>query len=72
MAGLPPRSDSFVASVAASIATGWSEPVSGRELHTLEFIAFCGALFHRPGSADGSVAVQDLCESDHSQRRLRD
>jgi len=26
-------SDSFVASAAASIATGWSEPVPGRELH---------------------------------------
>jgi hypothetical protein len=25
-------SDSFVASTAASIATGWSEPVPGREL----------------------------------------
>ena len=28
-------SDSFVASAAASIATGWSEPVPGRELHPL-------------------------------------
>ena len=27
-------SDSFVASAAASIATGWSEPVPGREFHT--------------------------------------
>jgi len=28
-------SDSFVASTAASIATGWSEPVPGRESHPL-------------------------------------
>jgi hypothetical protein len=28
-------SDSFVASAAASIATGWSEPVPGREFHPL-------------------------------------
>jgi hypothetical protein len=28
-------SDSFVASAAVSIATGWSEPVPGRELHPL-------------------------------------
>jgi hypothetical protein len=29
-------SDSFVASAAVSIATGWSEPVPGRELHPLK------------------------------------
>jgi hypothetical protein len=33
-------SDSFVASAAVSIATGWSEPVSGRELHPLKSSAF--------------------------------
>ncbi len=38
-------SDSFVASAAASIATGWSEPVPGRELHPLKSSAFHGALF---------------------------
>jgi len=37
-------SDSFVASAAASIATGWSEPVPGRELHPLKSSAFHGAL----------------------------
>src|SRR5580692_3628295 len=37
-------SDSFVASAAASIATGWSEPVPGRELHPLQSSAFHGAL----------------------------
>jgi hypothetical protein len=33
-------SDSFVASAAASIATGWNEPVPGRELHPLKSSAF--------------------------------
>src|SRR5262249_4792756 len=33
-------SDSFVASAAVSIATGWSEPVPGRELHPLKSSAF--------------------------------
>jgi len=33
-------SDSFVASAAASIATGWSEPVPGREFHLLKSSAF--------------------------------
>src|SRR6516164_951673 len=33
-------SDSFVASAAASIATGWNEPVPGREFHPLESSAF--------------------------------
>jgi hypothetical protein len=32
--------DSFVASATASIATGWSEPVPGRELHPLKSSAF--------------------------------
>jgi hypothetical protein len=40
-------SDSSVASAAASIATGWSEPVPGRELHLLESSAFHGALFRQ-------------------------
>jgi hypothetical protein len=40
-------SDSFVASAAASIATGWSEPVPGRELHPLESSAFHGALYQQ-------------------------
>jgi hypothetical protein len=31
---------SFVAFTTASIATGWSEPVPGRELHSLESSAF--------------------------------
>ena len=33
-------SDSFVASAAVSIATGWSEPAPGRELHPLKSSAF--------------------------------
>ena len=40
-------SDSFVAFAAASIATGWSEPVPGRELHPLKSSAFHGALFQQ-------------------------
>src|SRR5262249_25698834 len=40
-------SDSFVASAAASIATGWNEPVPGRELHPLKSSAFHGALLHQ-------------------------
>jgi hypothetical protein len=34
----------FVASAVASIATGWSEPVPGRDLHPLWTSAFHGAL----------------------------
>src|SRR5690348_1330695 len=41
-------SDSFVASAAVPIATGWSEPVPGRELHPLKSSAFHGALFRQP------------------------
>ena len=33
-------SDSFVAYAAASIATGWSEPVPGRDFHPLKSSAF--------------------------------
>ena len=40
-------SDNFVASAAASIATGWSEPVPGRELHPLKSSAFHGALLRQ-------------------------
>ena len=40
-------SDSFVASAAASIASGWSEPVPGRELHPLKSSAFHGALLRQ-------------------------
>ena len=40
-------SDSFVASAAASIATGWSEPVPGREFHPLKSSAFHGALLRQ-------------------------
>ena len=41
-------SDSLVASAAVSIATGWNEPVPGRELHPLKSSAFHGALFRQP------------------------
>src|SRR5262245_4598541 len=38
-------SDSFVASTIVSIATGWSEPVPGRELHPLKSSAFSRRTF---------------------------
>jgi hypothetical protein len=38
-------SDSFVASAAVSIATGWSEPVPGREFHLLKSSAFSRRTF---------------------------
>jgi hypothetical protein len=40
-------SDSFVTSALASIATGWSEPVPGREFHPLKSSAFHGALLRQ-------------------------
>src|SRR5262249_51844814 len=40
-------SGSFVASAIVSIATGWSEPVPGRELHPLKSSASHGALFRQ-------------------------
>jgi hypothetical protein len=40
-------SDGLVASAAVSIATGWSEPVPGREFHPLKSSAFHGALFRQ-------------------------
>jgi hypothetical protein len=43
-------SDSFVASAAASISTGWSEPVPGRELRPLKSSAFHGALLRQLSS----------------------
>jgi len=49
-------SDSFVASAAASIATGWNEPVPGREFHPLKSSAFHGALLQQLAEkhSDGS------------------
>jgi hypothetical protein len=49
-------SDSFVASAAASIATGWSEPDPGQELHPLKSSAFHGALLHQPSAKTGSFS----------------
>src|SRR5260370_3815386 len=47
LAALEESSDSFVASAAASLGTGWSEPVPGRDLHPLKSSAFHGALFRQ-------------------------
>jgi hypothetical protein len=59
-------SDSFVASAAVSIATGWSEPVPGRELHPLKSSAFHGALFRQltsfpfPTTSPSSSLLKEL------------
>jgi len=42
------------ASAAASIPTGWSEPVPGRELHPLKSSAFHGALYRQLSTELGS------------------
>src|SRR4029077_13813889 len=60
-------SDSFVASAAASIATGWSEPVPGRELHPLKSSAFHGALLRQQSSLFRSARLRrcarNLCHA---------
>ncbi|SPF49858.1 hypothetical protein SBA1_950007 [Candidatus Sulfotelmatobacter kueseliae] len=48
--------DSFVASAAASIASGWSEPVPGRELHPLTS-AFHGALLRQQPTTETSLVI---------------
>ena len=45
-------SDSFVASAAVSIVTGWSEPVPGRELHPLKSSAFSRRTFSQTKNRD--------------------
>ena len=50
-------SDSFVASAAVSIATGWSEPVPGRELHPLKSSAFSRRTVSR------TTCLSDHCPS---------
>ena len=49
-------SDSFVASAAVSIATGWSEPVPGRELHPLKSSAFSRRTFSPTGPSHTAKA----------------
>src|SRR5215470_15687964 len=52
-------SDGFVTFAAVSIATGWSEPVPGWELHPLKSSAFHGALLRqvtrRPAATIGGA-----------------
>src|SRR6202163_415630 len=50
-------SDSFVASAAASIATGWSEPVPGRDLHPLKSRPFHGALLRQEPLTTSHVVI---------------
>jgi hypothetical protein len=59
-------SDSFVASAAASIATGWSEPVPGRELHPLKSSAFHGALFRQVSNRFRGPQVVGLSRAEDS------
>jgi hypothetical protein len=61
-------SDSFVASAAVSIATGWSEPVPGRELHPLKSSAFYGALYRQLRHPLGHRIVHALL---HRSRAMR-
>ena len=51
-------SDSFVASAAASSATGWSEPVPGRELHPLKSSAFSRRTFSPTTEASGTPRLK--------------
>src|SRR6266702_6989489 len=53
-------SRSLVASAAASIATGWSEPVPGREFHPLKSSAFHGALFRQLRSSTGRTVLTPI------------
>jgi hypothetical protein len=67
-------SDSSVASAAASVATGWSEPVPGRELHPLhplESSPFHGALLRQPSQrscSDGLLRRSPPRRSDFGDR----
>jgi hypothetical protein len=63
-------SDSFVASAAASIATGWSEPVPGRELHPLKSSAFHGALFHQPRLATAAIVIVRALLEPHQRSKF--
>ena len=58
-------SDSFVASTAVSIATGWNEPVPGRELHPLKSSAFHGALFRQLTTTRSGIECQRSDNAGH-------
>ena len=64
-------SDSFVTSAADSIASGWSEPVPGREFHPLKSSAFHGALYRqlRFKYAHGSDATVPVSPTLHCNPR---
>jgi len=56
---------------AASIATGWSEPVPGREFHPLKSSAFHGALFRQTTSTpDGIITPVVSIRSSTDARNL--
>jgi len=56
-------SDSFVAFAAASIATGWNEPVPGRELHPLKSSAFHGALLRQSKARSACISRCRTCQT---------
>jgi hypothetical protein len=59
-------SDSFVASAVASIVTGWSKPVPGRELHPLKSSAFHGALLRQVALVQGANHLDTVSMMDRS------
>src|SRR5262249_38214737 len=61
-------SDSFVASAAASIATEWSEPVPGRELHPLKSKRLSRRTLSPmdPNPVITTVASTDYCSLEYS------
>lgn len=61
-------SSGFVTSGAAPIATGWSNPVPGRDLHTLLTSAFHGA---RHSSTRGSAEAANVKVILHEEFQLR-
>src|SRR5262249_54269657 len=61
-------SDSFVASTIVSIATGWSEPVPGRELHPLKSSAFSRRTFSQ---FCDHYDVNQICDSTNPDASLQ-
>jgi hypothetical protein len=51
-------SDSFVASAAASIASGWSEPVPGREFHPLKYQRLSRRTISTVDPASANISLQ--------------
>jgi len=54
-------SDRFVTSAVVSVATGWSEPVPGRELHPLKSSAFSRRTRKQRGRSRGLEPERSVC-----------